>query len=82
MAELKPVLRGDRWRIQMSWPDYNARFFGDFDSEAEVDEVIEKEQTVRLHGVLARSIMHLVPEAGHMVHYAEPRMVSRTTADL
>ena len=35
MAELKPVQRGDRWCIQMSWPDYNARFFGDFDSEAE-----------------------------------------------
>ena len=31
MAELKPVPRGDRWRIR----DYNPRFFGDFDSEAE-----------------------------------------------
>jgi hypothetical protein len=44
--------------------------------------VIEKEQTVRLQSVLAHSIMHLVPEAGHMVHYADPRMLSRTTADL
>jgi hypothetical protein len=30
MAELKPVKCGDRWRIQISWPDYNPRFFGGF----------------------------------------------------
>jgi hypothetical protein len=33
--ELKPVRRGDRWRIQISRPDYKPRFFGDFDSEAD-----------------------------------------------
>jgi hypothetical protein len=42
MAELKPVQREDRWRIQMSWPGYNARFFGDFDSEAEAARWIEE----------------------------------------
>ena len=41
MAELKPVQRGDRWRIQMSWPGYNARFFGDFNSEAEATRWIK-----------------------------------------
>jgi len=47
MAELKPVQRGDRWRIQMSWPNYNPRFFGDFDSEEEAARWIKK------HGWLA-----------------------------
>src|SRR5437762_12751219 len=28
MAELKPVRRGDRWRIQISRPDYKPRLFG------------------------------------------------------
>jgi hypothetical protein len=35
LAELKAVKRGDRWRIQISWPDRMPRFFGDFASEAE-----------------------------------------------
>ena len=42
MAELKPVRRGDRWRIQMSWPDYNTRFFGDFNSEADAARWIKE----------------------------------------
>ena len=42
MAELKPVRRGDRWRIQMSWRNYNPRFFGDFDSEAEAERWIKE----------------------------------------
>ena len=42
MAELPPVKRGDRWRIQMSWPDYNPRFFGEFDSEAEAARWIKQ----------------------------------------
>jgi hypothetical protein len=39
---------------------------------------IENEQTVRLHRVLARSDMQLVPQAGHMVHYVDPQAISRT----
>jgi hypothetical protein len=42
VAELKPVQRGGRWRIQISWPDYNPRFFGDFDSEAEAARWIKE----------------------------------------
>jgi len=42
MAELKPVQRGDRWRILISWPDYKPRFFGDFDSEAEAARWIKE----------------------------------------
>jgi hypothetical protein len=42
MAELKAIMRGDRWRIQMSWPGYNPRFFGDFDSEAEAERWIKQ----------------------------------------
>jgi pimeloyl-ACP methyl ester carboxylesterase len=45
------------------------------------DQVIENEQTVRLHRVLARSDMRLVPQAGHMVHYADPEAISRTIHD-
>ena len=41
MAELKPVRR-DRWRIQISRPDYKPRFFGDFDSEAEAARWIKE----------------------------------------
>jgi hypothetical protein len=35
MAELEAVKRGNRWRIQTSWPDRMPRFFGDFENEAE-----------------------------------------------
>jgi hypothetical protein len=35
MAELKPVKRGNRGRIPISWPNYNSRLFGDFENEAE-----------------------------------------------
>jgi pimeloyl-ACP methyl ester carboxylesterase len=48
----------------------------------DADQVIEKEQTVRLHRVLPGSVMQLVPEAGHMVHYADANMVSRVVSDL
>jgi hypothetical protein len=35
MAELNAVKHGDRWRIQMSWPDYPPRFLGNFETETE-----------------------------------------------
>jgi hypothetical protein len=35
MAELKPVKRGDRWRIQMSRPDRPPRLFGEFKTKPE-----------------------------------------------
>ena len=42
MAELKAVKRGDRWRIQMSWPDRMPRFFGEFETEAEAARWIKE----------------------------------------
>ena len=47
----------------------------------DADQLIENEQTVRLHRVLARSDMRLVPQAGHMVHYADPEAISRAIHD-
>jgi hypothetical protein len=49
MAELKPVQRSNRWRIQMSWPGYNPRFFGDFDSEAEAARWIKEHSSLAPH---------------------------------
>jgi pimeloyl-ACP methyl ester carboxylesterase len=48
----------------------------------QADHLIEKEQTLRLHEVLSGSIMQLVPEAGHMVHYADANTVARVVFDL
>lgn len=44
----------------------------------DADEVIEKEQAIRLHAVLARSEIELVQQAGHMVHHVDPEAISRT----
>jgi pimeloyl-ACP methyl ester carboxylesterase len=45
------------------------------------DEVIEKEQTLRMHRVLGRSELRVIPQAGHMVHHVDPEAVSRTVDD-
>ena len=45
------------------------------------DEVIEKDQTARLHRVLARSDIELIAHAGHMVHHVDPQAISRTVED-
>jgi pimeloyl-ACP methyl ester carboxylesterase len=47
----------------------------------DADQLIEKEQTVRLHRVLARSEVQLIPQAGHMVHHIDPEAISRTVLD-
>jgi hypothetical protein len=46
------------------------------------DQLVEKEQTVRLDRVLSGSMMQLVPHAGHMVHYVNANLVSRVVGDL
>jgi hypothetical protein len=43
-----------RWRIQMSWPGYNPRFFGDFDSEVEAQRWIKK-QARSVHKAVGRA---------------------------
>ncbi len=48
----------------------------------DADQFIEKEQTARLQRVLSGSVMQLVPEAGHMVHYADANMISRVVSEL
>jgi len=42
MPEMKAVKRGDRWHIQMSWPDRMSRLFGDFKSKAEAANWIKE----------------------------------------
>jgi pimeloyl-ACP methyl ester carboxylesterase len=42
------------------------------------DHFIECEQSRHLHQALPRSTLHLVPNAGHMVHYADPIIISQT----
>lgn len=44
----------------------------------DADEVIEKDQTLRLHRVLSRSDIQLIQNAGHMVHQVDPEAISRT----
>jgi pimeloyl-ACP methyl ester carboxylesterase len=46
------------------------------------DQISEPEQTRRLHRVLHRSIVHLVPNAGHMVTYADSAGVAQAAAVL
>jgi pimeloyl-ACP methyl ester carboxylesterase len=47
----------------------------------DADQVIEKEQTVRLHTVLPRSDTQLIPQAGHMVYHVDPAAISRAVHD-
>jgi pimeloyl-ACP methyl ester carboxylesterase len=46
------------------------------------DHFIECEQSRHLHRALPRSALHLVQNAGHMVHYADPRIISETVEAL
>ena len=41
------------------------------------DRVVKHNQALRLHAELPRSILRLVPDVGHMVHYAVPDEVAR-----
>ncbi len=41
----------------------------------EGDQVVEPEQTQRLHRALSRAVVHLIPGGGHMVHYAAPERI-------
>jgi pimeloyl-ACP methyl ester carboxylesterase len=42
------------------------------------DHFIECEQSRHLHHALPRSVLHFVQNAGHMVHYADPRIISQS----
>ncbi len=46
------------------------------------DQLIEKEQSDRLHVILRRSVMQTVPRAGHMAHYTDSELISRAVDDL
>jgi pimeloyl-ACP methyl ester carboxylesterase len=41
------------------------------------DHFIECEQSRHLHRALPRSALHVVPNAGHMVHYSDPLIISQ-----
>jgi pimeloyl-ACP methyl ester carboxylesterase len=46
------------------------------------DHFIECEQSRHLHQALPRSTLHFVQNAGHMVHYADPHVISQTVEAL
>jgi pimeloyl-ACP methyl ester carboxylesterase len=46
------------------------------------DHFIECEQSRHLHRALPRSALHFVQNAGHMAHYADPRIISETVEAL
>ena len=46
------------------------------------DQFIECEQSRRLHQALPRSTLHFVQNSGHMVHYADPFIISQTVEGL
>jgi pimeloyl-ACP methyl ester carboxylesterase len=46
------------------------------------DQVIEPEQARRLHKVLGRSDLHLMPDAGHMVTYADSTSIAQAVESL
>ena len=48
----------------------------------EDDHFIECEQSRHLHRVLPHSALHLVQNAGHMVHYADPVIISQAVEAL
>jgi pimeloyl-ACP methyl ester carboxylesterase len=48
----------------------------------EEDHFIECEQSRYLHRALPRSVLHFVQNAGHMVHYADPVIISQTVEAL
>jgi len=41
------------------------------------DQLIEREQSQRLHQALPASVLHFVQDAGHMVHHAEPAVIAQ-----
>ncbi|MCK1639430.1 alpha/beta hydrolase [Bradyrhizobium sp. 157] len=46
------------------------------------DQIIEPEQAMRLHRVLGRSDLHLMPDAGHMVTYADSTAIAQAVESL
>ena len=46
------------------------------------DRVIEAKQARDLHGVLYTSDLHLVPNAGHMVTYADTAAIAQSVSSL
>jgi pimeloyl-ACP methyl ester carboxylesterase len=46
------------------------------------DRVIEPKQAQDLHGALSRSDLHLVPNAGHMVTYADTAAIAQAASSL
>jgi pimeloyl-ACP methyl ester carboxylesterase len=46
------------------------------------DHFIECEQSSHLHQALPRSVLHFVQDAGHMVHYADPALITEVVDTL
>jgi pimeloyl-ACP methyl ester carboxylesterase len=46
------------------------------------DKLIERQQADRLRQVLPRSELQIVPDAGHMIHYANPGAIARAVDEL
>jgi pimeloyl-ACP methyl ester carboxylesterase len=46
------------------------------------DLLIEREQSDRLHHAIPRSVLHIVQNAGHMVHHADPAAIARAVESI
>jgi pimeloyl-ACP methyl ester carboxylesterase len=46
------------------------------------DQVIEPEQSRRLHKVIGQSVLHIINEGGHMITHAEPHGIAQVVTSL
>jgi pimeloyl-ACP methyl ester carboxylesterase len=78
-AEESALLIPTATQFQASYPRIGCQvriFHGD------KDQVIEAKQARDLHGVLYTSDLHLVPNAGHMVTYADTAAIAQSVSSL
>jgi pimeloyl-ACP methyl ester carboxylesterase len=78
-AEESALLIPTATQLQASYPRIGcqARIF-----HGDKDQVIEAKQARDLHGVLYTSDLHLVPNAGHMVTYADTAAIAQSVSSL
>ena len=78
-AEGSALLIPTATQFQASYPRIGcqARIF-----HGDKDQVIEAKQARDLHGVLYTSDLHLVPNAGHMVTYADTAAIAQSVSSL
>jgi pimeloyl-ACP methyl ester carboxylesterase len=73
-AEESAFLIPSAAQLQLQYPriSYPVRLI-----HGDQDQLIEREQSDRLHHTISRSVLHVVQDAGHMVHHAEPAAITQ-----